>query len=171
MPGTYLFEAANVLRDTGVDVVDVEGVGDGLAKRSGATKAKVALARKLAAILHRPGATARASAGRRRRSADDGLNNEIRPRRTACPSGRCDGHPAGTVGARQSRPTPLATLGGRSAQRHHGVDAVPPGENSGPGSDIRVLRSRPQLAGWGGGGGGGGGAIVEYGGSGEGWGG
>ena len=38
---------------------------------------------------------------------------------------RCDGHPASTVGARQSRPTPLATLGGRSAQRHRGVDGVP----------------------------------------------
>src|SRR5512132_226601 len=45
-------------------------------------------------------------------------------------SGRCDGHPAGTVGARQSRPTPLATLGGRSTQRHHGVDGVPTPERT-----------------------------------------
>jgi hypothetical protein len=28
-------------------------------------------------------------------------------------------------GARQSRPTPLATLGGRSGQPHHGMDGVP----------------------------------------------
>jgi hypothetical protein len=34
-------------------VVDVEGVGHAFGKRSGATKAKVALARKLAVILYR----------------------------------------------------------------------------------------------------------------------
>ena len=50
---SYLFEAANVLLTMGVYVVDVEGLGHALAKRSGATKAKVALARKLAVILHR----------------------------------------------------------------------------------------------------------------------
>ena len=47
------------------------------------------------------GATARASAGRRRRSADDELNNEIRRRRMVSLPGRCDGHPAGSVGACQ----------------------------------------------------------------------
>ena len=51
-----------------------------LAKRSGATKAKVALARKLAVILHRLWRDGTASAGRRRRSADYELNNEIRRR-------------------------------------------------------------------------------------------
>jgi hypothetical protein len=30
----------------------------------------------------------------------------------------------------KSRPTPLATLGGRSAQRHHGVDGVPTPERT-----------------------------------------
>jgi hypothetical protein len=40
---SYLFEAANVLL-TRVYVVDVEGVSMCLAKRSGATRAKVALA-------------------------------------------------------------------------------------------------------------------------------
>src|SRR5512132_937115 len=44
--------------------------------------------------------------------------------------GRCGGHPAGSVGAGHSRPTPLATLGGRSAQRHYGVDGVPTPERT-----------------------------------------
>ena len=64
-----------------------------LAKRTGATKAKVALVRKLAVSLHR--------------LWRDGRNDAT-------------AHPAGSVGACQSRPTPLATLEGRSAQRHHG---------------------------------------------------
>src|SRR5512147_1225273 len=39
--------------DTGVCVVDVEGVGHAFGQAECATKAKVALARKLAVILHR----------------------------------------------------------------------------------------------------------------------
>ena len=48
---SYLFEAANVL--TRVTWSTLRAWGMRLAKRSGATKAKVALARKLAVILHR----------------------------------------------------------------------------------------------------------------------
>ena len=47
---SYLFEAANVLLTR---VSTLKAWGMRLAKRSGATKAKVALARKLAVILHR----------------------------------------------------------------------------------------------------------------------
>jgi hypothetical protein len=39
------------------------------------------------------------------------------------------------------RPTPFATLEGRSTQRHHGVDSVP-GENSG---QVAILSSQPLL--------------------------
>ena len=70
-----------------------------LAKRTGATKAKVALVRKLAVSLHR--------------LWRDGRNDAT-------------AHPAGSVGACQSRPTPLATLEGRSAQRHHGWTVFQP---------------------------------------------
>jgi hypothetical protein len=51
----------------------------------------------------------------------------------------------GTVGACQSRLTPLATLGGRSAQRHHGVDGVPTPERTVDRQRYESLRSRPQL--------------------------
>src|SRR5512144_2051585 len=48
------------------------------------------------------------------------------------------------------RPTPLATLGGRSTQRHHGVDDVPTPERTVDPTAIsegapESLRSRPQL--------------------------
>ena len=50
---TYLFEAANVLLTRVSTWSTLKAWGMRLAKRSGATKAKVALARKLAVILHR----------------------------------------------------------------------------------------------------------------------
>ncbi len=49
---SYLFEAANVLHQ-GRALVVAEGLGHAAGERSGAKKAKVALARKLAALLHR----------------------------------------------------------------------------------------------------------------------
>ena len=50
---SYLFEAANVLLTRVSTWSTLKAWGMRLAKRSGATKAKVALARKLAVILHR----------------------------------------------------------------------------------------------------------------------
>jgi Transposase IS116/IS110/IS902 family len=50
---TYLFEAANVLLTRVSTWSTLKAWGMRLAKRTGATKAKVALARKLAVILHR----------------------------------------------------------------------------------------------------------------------
>ena len=50
---SYLFEAANVLLTRVSTWSTLRAWGMRLAKRSGATKAKVALARKLAVILHR----------------------------------------------------------------------------------------------------------------------
>ena len=50
---TYLFEAANVLLTRVSTWSTVKAWGMRVAKRTGATKAKVALARKLAVILHR----------------------------------------------------------------------------------------------------------------------
>ena len=50
---TYLYEAANVLLTRIEKLVGVKAWGIRLAKRSGLRKAKVAVARKLAVILHR----------------------------------------------------------------------------------------------------------------------
>src|SRR5512143_2185705 len=50
---SYLFEAANVLLTRVSTWSTLKAWGMRLAKRSGATKAKVAIARKLAVILHR----------------------------------------------------------------------------------------------------------------------
>jgi hypothetical protein len=50
---SYLFEAANVLLTRVSTWSTLKAWGMRLAKRTGATKAKVALARKLAVILHR----------------------------------------------------------------------------------------------------------------------
>ena len=49
----YLFEAAEVLLTRVSEMVRREGLGAKLAKRNGLRKAKVAVARKLAVILHR----------------------------------------------------------------------------------------------------------------------
>lgn len=49
---TYLFEAASVSAASNPALVDPEGVGTRLMKRVGAKKAKVAVARKIAVILH-----------------------------------------------------------------------------------------------------------------------
>ena len=50
---SYLFEAANVLLTRVSTWSTLKAWGMRLAKRTGATKAKIALARKLAVILHR----------------------------------------------------------------------------------------------------------------------
>jgi hypothetical protein len=50
---TYLFEAANVLLTRVSTWSTLKAWGMRLAKRTGATKAKIALARKLAVILRR----------------------------------------------------------------------------------------------------------------------
>src|SRR5512132_2183482 len=70
---SYLFEAANVLLTRVSTWSTLRAWGMRLAKRSGATKAKVARPSWRSSCIAR-GATARASGGRRRRSADDGLN-------------------------------------------------------------------------------------------------
>lgn len=49
---TYLFEAASVLVHRTRKVVNLEGVGMRLIKRIGMKKAKLAIARKIAVILH-----------------------------------------------------------------------------------------------------------------------
>ena len=143
---SYLFEAANVLLTRVSTWSTLKAWGMRLAKRSGATKAKVALAPSWRSSCIACGATARASGGRRRRSADDGLNNEIRRRRTVSLPGRPRGLCWSVPNLGRLR---LQHWGGRSAQRHHGVDDVPTPERTvdptaiseGPGS----LRSRPQL--------------------------
>ena len=53
MMRTYLFEAANVLLTRIAKWSDLKAWGMRIAKRSGFRKAKVAVARKLAVILHR----------------------------------------------------------------------------------------------------------------------
>jgi transposase len=53
MMRSYLYEAAGVLLTTGCKMVRAQRWGMRIAKRSGPRKAKVAVARKLAVILHR----------------------------------------------------------------------------------------------------------------------
>ena len=50
---SYLFEAAGGSADARAEMVSGESLGTQVAKRSGLRKAKVAVARKLAVILHR----------------------------------------------------------------------------------------------------------------------
>jgi transposase len=63
----YLFEAAEVLLTRVSEMVRREGLGAKLAKRNGFRKAKVAVSRKLAVILHRMWIDGPSSTGRRRR--------------------------------------------------------------------------------------------------------
>jgi transposase len=64
---TYLFEAANVLLTRVPKWSTLKACWMKLAKRNGLRKAKVAVARKLAVILHRMGSMGLSSTGRRRR--------------------------------------------------------------------------------------------------------
>ena len=73
-------------------------------------------------------------------SADDELNNEIRRRQMLSLPGRCDGHPVGSVGACQSANLGQLRLQHREAEAPNAImgwTVFNPGENSGPGSDIR----------------------------------
>ena len=63
---SYLFEAAGVLLTRVPKWSAVKAWGVRLAKRNGLRKAKVAVARKLAVILHRMWSTEPSSTGRRR---------------------------------------------------------------------------------------------------------
>jgi hypothetical protein len=49
---------------------------------------------------------------------------------------------AGSIGAGQFQPTPPATLGGRSTQRHHGVDGAPTPERTVDPAAISVVPLR-----------------------------
>jgi transposase len=64
---SYLYEAANVLLTRVAKWSALKAWGVRLAKRSGLRKAKVAVARKLAVILHRMWIEGLNSAGRQRR--------------------------------------------------------------------------------------------------------
>ena len=139
---TYLFEAANVLLTRVSTWSTLKAWGMRLAKRSGATKAKVALAPSWRSSCIACGATARASAGRRRRSADDELNNEIRRRRMVSLPGRPRGLCWSVPNLGQLR---LQHWGGRSAQRHHGVDGVPTPERTVDPAAISELAQPPAI--------------------------
>jgi transposase len=65
---TYLFEATGTLLTRIEKWSALKTWGLRLAKRSGMKKAKIAVARKLAVIMHRPSGTARGRAPRRHRS-------------------------------------------------------------------------------------------------------
>jgi hypothetical protein len=67
MMRSYRYEAANVLLTRVAKWSALKAWGIRLAKRSGLRKAKVAVARKLAVILHRMWIDGRISTGRRRR--------------------------------------------------------------------------------------------------------
>ena len=64
---SYLFEAAGVVLTRVPKWSAVKAWGTRLVKRNGLRKAKVAVARKLAVILHRSGSTEPSSIGRRRK--------------------------------------------------------------------------------------------------------
>jgi Transposase IS116/IS110/IS902 family len=122
---SYLFEAANVLltRVSTWSTLKAWGMRSGQANRRHQSEGRD----RSQAGGHPASPVARASGGRCRRSADDELNNEIRRWRMVSLPGRCDGHPADSVGACQS-----ANLGRLrlqhwrpKRQRHHGVDSVP----------------------------------------------
>src|SRR5512132_202071 len=134
---SYLFEAANVLLTRVSTWSTLRAWGMRLAKRTGATKAKVALARKLAVILHRlwcDGTSFRWStqtvsgrwAEQRDPPAADGISAGTmrRPSRRHCWSAPISADSACNI-ERPKHPTP--SWGGRCSNR----------ENSGPDGDIR----------------------------------
>jgi hypothetical protein len=66
-----LYEAATVIMTRIKRPLDLKVWATKIAKRSGTNKARVALARKLAVILHRSGALANRSAGARARQSPE----------------------------------------------------------------------------------------------------
>ena len=138
---SYLFEAAGVLLTRVPKWSALKAWGMRLAKRNGLRKAKVAVARKLAVILHRMWIDGTESTGRRRRLPRNEQTRSQGSRRTAGKD-----VPAGTMAVVRS-PDFLRALN----QRDCACNIDPPassyaimrragpyrGENSGPGKDHR----------------------------------